>query len=67
MSSRADGGEPHHNIFSKLSEFIPDARRQRVAAVISYLKAPGSLTAELGSEELEPEMLRTNGHYVPVG
>ena len=53
-----------NNIFSKLTEFIPDARHQRVAAVISYLKATGSLTAELGTET---ETANVDGYYVPVG
>lgn len=53
-----------NNIFSKLTEFIPDARHQRVAAVISYLKATGSLAAELGTET---ETANVDGYYVPVG
>jgi DNA-binding NarL/FixJ family response regulator len=36
-----------NNIFSKLSEYIPNARHARVAAVISYLKATGSMTTDL--------------------
>ena len=37
-----------NNIFSKLSEYISNARHTRVAAVISYLKATGSMTADTG-------------------
>jgi DNA-binding NarL/FixJ family response regulator len=37
-----------NNIFSKLSEYIPNARHARVAAVISYLKATGSMTMDMG-------------------
>jgi DNA-binding NarL/FixJ family response regulator len=39
-----------NNIFSKLSEYIPNARHARVAAVISYLKATGAVTGDIGSE-----------------
>lgn len=39
-----------NNIFSKLTEYIPNARHARVASVISYLKATGSITGEIGSE-----------------
>lgn len=36
-----------NNIFSKLSEYIPNARHARVAAVISYLKATGCMTTDM--------------------
>ena len=39
-----------NNIFSKLTEYIPNARHARVASVISYLKATGSITGDIGSE-----------------
>ena len=51
-----------NNIFSKLSEYIPNARHARVAAVISYLKATGAITGEIGSEAAyadEEDLVRT--------
>jgi hypothetical protein len=38
-----------NNIFSKLSEYIPNARDARVAAVLSYLRATGAVTADMAS------------------
>jgi DNA-binding NarL/FixJ family response regulator len=38
-----------NNIFSKLSEYIPNARHARVAAVIAYLKATGAVTGDAAS------------------
>ena len=38
-----------NNIFSKLSEYIPNARDARVAAVLSYLRATGAITADMAS------------------
>jgi len=52
-----------NNIFSKLSDHIPSARHARVASVISYLKATGSVTGDMGSEMAyaeEDEMVRVS-------
>jgi DNA-binding NarL/FixJ family response regulator len=44
-----------NNIFSKLSEYIPNARHARVAAVISYLKATGSMTLDMGAVDWDTD------------
>lgn len=44
-----------NNIFSKLSEYIPNARHARVAAVISYLKATGSMTMDMGAVDWDAD------------
>jgi DNA-binding NarL/FixJ family response regulator len=50
--------EAHTNsIFHKLSEFIPSARDARVAVVISYLKAIGAITPDVGMLREGPETI----------